>query len=121
MFDQIHVKDLLVRTIIGINDDERVNRQDVLINFTLFTDISAAAATDNIEQAVNYRTVSKNVIALVEESEHQLIETLAHEIAQLCLQEEQVHRVIVTVEKPGAIRFANSVGVTIERTTFDGQ
>ena len=46
MFDQIHVKDLLVRTIIGINDDERVNRQDVLINFTLFTDISEAAAND---------------------------------------------------------------------------
>jgi FolB domain-containing protein len=113
--DLIHIKDLLLRTIIGINDDERRNKQDVLINITLFTDHSDARS-DNIEDVVNYRTITKKIISLVEESQFFLVEKMALKIADICLEDQRVQRVAVTVEKPGALRFARSVGVTVDRT-----
>lgn len=114
--DQVHIKDLLLRTIIGINSEERVNKQDVLINITLYTDHSAAADSDDIKAAVNYRTITKQIIELVEDSQFFLVEKLAMEIVKLCLADPQVERAVVTVEKPGAVRFARSVGVTIDRS-----
>ncbi|HUG94036.1 MAG TPA: dihydroneopterin aldolase [Planctomycetaceae bacterium] len=119
MPDRILIKDLLLRAIIGVNDDERTNRQDVLINLSLETDTRAAGRSDDIAQTVNYRTVTKQVIELVEGSEFLLVERLAEEIARLCLADERVERVQVTVEKPTALRFASSVGVTIERDRSD--
>ncbi|WP_417850054.1 dihydroneopterin aldolase [Thalassoglobus sp.] len=116
MSDFIEIKDLLVRTIIGINPDERKNRQDVVINLKFQVDIRPAGASDDIEDAVNYRTICKSVIAFVEESDFQLVEKLAEEVAQLCLQNERIERVWVSIEKPGALRFSRSVGVTIERS-----
>ena len=114
MTDQIQIKDLLLRTIIGINDEERRNRQDVLINMTLFADTRAAGVSDDIADSVNYKTITKRVIALVENSSFYLVEKMVAEIADLCLENPQVERVRVSVEKPGALRFARSVGVTIE-------
>src|SRR5690606_9441058 len=114
--DCIEIKDLLLRTIIGINAEERVQRQDVLISLALFTDTRAAGKSDNIEDAVDYKRVTKQVIALVEGSQFLLVERMATEIAALCLSDERVQRVRVSVEKPGAIRFARSAGVTIERS-----
>lgn len=119
MNDVILIRDLLLRAIIGINDDERRNRQDVLINIRMRTDTRTAAASDRIEDAVNYRTIAKNVIELVENSSFLLVEKLAGEVAALCLQDERVNSVQVTVEKPTALRFAASVGITIERTRSD--
>lgn len=116
MTDRIFIKDLLVRTIVGINDDERVNKQDVVINIVLEADTRAAARSDDIGDAVNYRTVTKDVIELVEQSQYLLVEKLAEEIARLCVSDERVQRVHVTVEKPTALRFAASVGLTITRT-----
>jgi dihydroneopterin aldolase/D-erythro-7,8-dihydroneopterin triphosphate epimerase len=116
MPDQIQIKDLLLRTIIGINEDERRNRQDVLINVILYADTRAAGASDDIDRAVNYRTIAKRVIKLVEESQFNLVETLAAEIAATCLEDPRVEAVDVRVEKPGALRFARSVGVEIHRT-----
>ncbi len=116
MSDEIQIKDLLLRTIIGINPEERRDRQDVLINITMWADTSAAGASDEMRDSVNYRTVAKDVIRLVQTSQFRLVEKLAAEIATLCLQDERVERVRVAVEKPGALRFARSVGVTIERT-----
>ena len=113
--DRIEIKGLVVRAILGINDDERVNRQNVVIHLTMFADTRAAAASDDIEDTVNYRSVSKQVIALAETTEYFLVERLAAKIAELCLQDNRVRRVIVTVEKPDALRFAESVGVTIDR------
>lgn len=113
--DQIHIKDLLVRTIIGINEDERHNKQDVLINITLYTN-HTAAASDDIADTINYKTVAKQTIKLVEESQFNLVEKMALEIAALCLKDARVERAVVTVEKPGALRFARSVGVTVDRT-----
>jgi D-erythro-7,8-dihydroneopterin triphosphate epimerase len=114
--DRIEIKDLLLRTIVGTNPEERVNRQDVLINITLFTDTRGAGQSDQLEQTVNYREVAKQVIALVEASEFFLVEKMAAEIAAVALQDRRVIRVQVSVEKPGAVRFARSVGVTIERS-----
>jgi dihydroneopterin aldolase/D-erythro-7,8-dihydroneopterin triphosphate epimerase len=119
MADQIQIKDLHLRTIIGINEEERCDRQDVLINLVLYTDTRAAGRSDDVADAVNYRTLTKRIIELVESAQFYLVEKLAAEIAALCLQEPHVERVNVTVEKPGALRFARSVGVTIERGRDD--
>jgi dihydroneopterin aldolase/2-amino-4-hydroxy-6-hydroxymethyldihydropteridine diphosphokinase len=119
MTDRIVIKDLLLRTIIGINDEERRNRQDVLINIILQADTRAAGTSDEIADAVNYRTITKWVIALVEGSQFCLVEKMAAEIAAICLDDPRVERATVHVEKPGALRFARSVGVEIERTPAD--
>lgn len=121
MSDRIVIHDLHLRTIIGINPDERKARQDVLVNLTLAVDIRAAAASDDIDDAVNYRTITKRVIHLVESSRYYLVEKLATEIAYACLEEPGVERALVRVEKPGALRFARSVGVEIERSRSDLQ
>ena len=118
--DRIEIKDLLLRCIIGINAQERKARQDVLLNIVLWTDTRAAAARDDIDQTVNYRTVTKEIIAHVEASQHLLVETLAERVAEICLQDPRVRRARVSVEKPGALRFARSVGVRIERTRTSG-
>ena len=116
MTDRIEIKDLLLCTIIGINDEEREKQQDVVINVILETDTRPAARSDDIVQAVNYRTIAKQIIDLVENSRYFLVETMAEEIATICLSHESVERARVSVDKPGALRFARSVGVTIERS-----
>lgn len=114
--DQIIIRDLLVRGIVGINPNERVNRQDILVNVTMWADTRPAAASDNIDDAVNYKTVSKAIIAHIEQSEPLLVERLAANLAQICFEtDSRVQAVELTVEKPSALRFARSVGVTIYR------
>ncbi len=118
--DKIIIKNLLLRGIVGINPDERVNKQDILINMELHVDISPAAVTDDIEQAINYKSITKRVISHVESSADYLVEKLVTDIARIVLTEfEGVHKAIVRVEKPGALRFAESVGIEIERTAAD--
>ncbi|MFV2044645.1 MAG: dihydroneopterin aldolase [Anaerolineales bacterium] len=113
--DRIEIKDLLLRGVIGINDWEREVEQDILINITLTTDLSEAGRTDSIEHTVNYRTLTKQIISHVESSQRFTLEALAADIAGICLSQEGVERARVRVEKPGALRFARSVGVEIER------
>ena len=115
MSDTIFIEDLLVRCIIGIHDWERKARQDVLINIELDVDTSPAGASDDFADAVDYRALAKRVIKMTEESSFQLVEALAEEIAGLCLADDRVEATRVRVEKPGALRFASSVGVAIER------
>lgn len=117
--DKIIIRDLLLRGIIGINPDERVNEQDILLNLVIYTDIRRAAESDNIEDAANYKSITKRIIAYVEESQHLLVERLVSEIARLILSEFPVNRVQVRVEKPGALRFAQSVGIEIDRRRED--
>ena len=117
--DRIEIHDLLVRCIVGINPEERVKKQDVIINLTLFSDLRQAGQSDDIDHAVNYKTLTKRIIDHVEESEYYLVEKMAHKIAEIAISEFGVERAIVSVEKPGALRFARSVGVVIERTTAD--
>jgi D-erythro-7,8-dihydroneopterin triphosphate epimerase len=113
--DRIVVKDLVLSCIIGINPDERVRKQDVVINLVLHADFSAACKSDNIRDAVDYKKLKKKLMAMVSRSQCQLIEHLAQRIADLCLEDKRVRRVEVLVEKPGALRFARSVGVQIIR------
>jgi FolB domain-containing protein len=117
--DKILIKDLLLRGIIGINPEERVNKQDILINMVIYTDIRKAAASDDIADAVNYKSITKRIIAHVEESPDYLVEKMVTDIARIVITEFDVERVQVRLEKPGALRFADSVGIEIERTKED--
>jgi FolB domain-containing protein len=117
--DKIIIRDLLLRGIIGINPDERVKQQDILINMVIWADIRQAAASDAIEDAVDYKSITKRVIQHVEESSDFLVERLVTDLARLVITEFGVDRVMVRVEKPTALRFAASVGIEIERTRAD--
>lgn len=114
--DKVIIKNLLVRGIIGVNDWERKRPQDILINIALFTDTRRAAKTDDINDCVNYSTVSKKVQAHAETAERLTVEALANDLAEICLKEQGVQKVVICIEKPGAVRFAESVGVEIERS-----
>lgn len=118
--DRIIITDLLLRGIIGLNDWEREKPQDILINIVMETDVRAAGATDDATTILNYRSVTKDVVAHVESSAPQLVETLATDIARICVVDYGALTATVRVEKPGALRFARSVGVEItrERTDF---
>jgi FolB domain-containing protein len=113
--DQILIKDLLIRGIIGIHDWEREKKQDILINITMEADCRPAGMSDDFRDAVDYRAVTKKVLALVENSSFYLVEKLAEEIAATCLEDDRVEVARVRVEKPGAVRFSQSVGVEVER------
>lgn len=120
MIDRILIKDLAVPGIVGIKPDERINPQDVLINATLWVDTRPAAASDDIVDAVNYRTVTKAMIAHVESGEPMLVERMVAELAAIALESDaRIQEVEVTVEKPGALRHADSVGITVHRTRED--
>ena len=113
--DQILIKDLLARGVIGISDHERAQPQDILFNITIFTDIQAAGLSDNVEDSVNYRTISKKILAHATSIGRFTVEALAEDVAKMILEIPKVMGVRVRVEKPGAVRFARSVGVEIER------
>ncbi|MDX9975536.1 MAG: dihydroneopterin aldolase [FCB group bacterium] len=115
LLDRIHIRDLLARCIVGIYAHEREQKQDVVVNITLYADLRRACASDRIEDTVDYKGVKKAVHAMIEESAFQLIERLAEEVASLCLRFQGVQRVMVSVDKPGALRFARSVAVEITR------
>ncbi len=113
--DQVIIKDLLARGVIGIGERERERPQDILINATIFTDTSRAAESDRIEDCVDYSKMARKLIAHAETAARHTVEALANDLACLCLEESGVHGVRIRVEKPGAVRFAGSVGVEIER------
>ncbi len=113
--DRILISDLLVRTIIGVNDDERQNKQDVVINISLFLDLHKAGKSDRLEDSVDYRALNKKIVAMVEGSKFYLVEALAQAVADICLENPAVGEARVQVEKPGALRFARTVGVEITR------
>lgn len=117
--DRIFIRDLLVRGILGVNPDERTKRQDILVNVEIQTDVGPAARSDAIEDAVNYRSISKRIIARIEEGSDRLVEKLAEDLARMILEGFPVDRVTVRVEKPGALRFAESVGVEVTRDRAD--
>jgi FolB domain-containing protein len=115
--DKVFIKDLLVRGIIGINDWEREKIQDILINITVFTDTGTAAVSDDLADCVDYRALAKKAQSHAETAGRFTVEALANDIARICLEQKGVNKVIVRVEKPGAVRFAKSVGVEIERSS----
>lgn len=113
--DRILIHDLLVRCIIGVDDDERREKQDVLINVVLSADLRRPGKSDRFEDTVDYRAVKKRIVAMTENSRYHLIEALAQATADICLENPAVEEVQVRVEKPSALRFARSVGIEITR------
>ena len=114
--DNVFIKDLLVRGVIGVSDRERAQPQDILINISMLLDIQKGGRSDDIADCVNYRTVAKKVMAYAEKAAKFTVEALATSIADLVLEDDRISTVVVRIEKPGAVRFSQSVGVEIERS-----
>ena len=110
---RIRVKDLRLRTYIGIKEEEILNRQDVLINLTMLYPAAEAVRENDIEQALNYRTITKAIIAHVEGNRFALLERLTQEILDLVMTHQAVRYAEVEVDKPHALRFAESVSITL--------
>ena len=117
--DIVYIRELRIETIIGIYEWERRIRQSVVLDLEMAADIARAAATDNIADALNYKAVAKRVIAFVEASQFQLVETLAERVAEIVLEEFGVAWLRLRVNKEGALRGARDVGVVIERGQRD--
>jgi dihydroneopterin aldolase len=113
--DIIFLEDLRIETVIGIFDWERRIKQTVAIDLEMATDIRPAAASDSIEDTLNYKAVAKRLIQFVGDSEFFLIETLAERVAQVLIEEFGLPWVRVRLSKPGAVRGSRNVGVLIER------
>jgi len=119
--DQVFIKDLVARGILGITDLEREKPQEIVMNITLFTNTLKAGQSDDIQDCVNYRTVAKKLLAHAELAQRRTVEALAADLAQICLGDPAVEKVRVRVEKPSAVRFSRSVGVEIERSRPTGK
>ncbi len=113
--DIVFISDLKIETIIGIYEWERRVRQTISLDLEMDADIARAAATDAIEDTLDYKAVAKRLIEFVGNSDYQLVETLAERIAQIVLDEFDVPWLRLTVHKPGAVRGSRDVGVIIER------
>jgi FolB domain-containing protein len=114
--DRIIISDLRARCIIGLNPEERREKQDVVVNLVIVADLRRAGRSDRFEDTVDYRQIKKAVLERVEASQFLLLEALAQAIADTCLADSKVQRVRVRVDKPSALRFARSVAVQITRS-----
>ncbi|MCP4983228.1 MAG: dihydroneopterin aldolase [Gammaproteobacteria bacterium] len=113
--DIVFIHDLQIETVIGIYDWERKIKQTISLDIEMATDISKAAKSDDIEDALSYKAVAKRLIEFIEQSEFELVEALAERICAIVLDEFAVPWVKLTLHKPGAVRGSKSVGVKIER------
>ncbi|MCG8672598.1 MAG: dihydroneopterin aldolase [Pseudomonadales bacterium] len=113
--DIVYIRDLKIQTVIGIFDWERSIKQTVSIDLEMASDIRKAAATDHIDDALDYKAIAKRVITYVEGNKFQLVETLAEKLAELIRQEFSVPWLRLRLSKPGAVRGSQDVGVIIER------
>jgi FolB domain-containing protein len=120
IMDKVFITNLKVRGILGIHDWERVTQREIIINATVFTDTRPGAKSDDIADCVNYSEMAKKLRAHAESAARMTVEALANDLADLCLQEPRVMKVIVRVDKPGAVPEADSVGVEVERVRADG-
>lgn len=114
--DKILIRDLRAVTIIGTLPQERVERQEVTVNIELGCDLARAGRTDNLSDTIDYKAVKQAVLRQVEASSFKLLEALAESVAGVCMDFPGVERVKVCVDKPGALRFARSVAIEIERS-----
>ncbi len=113
--DKIFIRNLKVHAILGVNPAERTQAQDILISVTLDTDTRQAAASDAIEHCVNYADLAQRITERVKTARRFTVESLAADIAQLCLEDAKVSSVWVRVDKPQALAEAEGLGVEIER------
>ena len=115
MKDKIIIRDLTVNCIIGVNADERVNKQNVTLNIVVYTDLSAAGISDNIADALDYFALRNRIAEHLECSGYFLLEKMAEKVAEICLDNPQAVSVEVTVDKPAALKNCRSVAVQIRR------
>ncbi|MCI0521047.1 MAG: dihydroneopterin aldolase [Chloroflexi bacterium] len=115
--DQMIITDLIARGVIGVNDWERQVDQEMVINAVLFIDLKAVGESDDLAQGLSYSTVARRLQQHAETAQRFTLEALATDLANLCLEYPGVRKARIRVEKPGAVRFARSVGVEIERST----
>ena len=113
--DKVFINNLRVKGILGVYEQERYQTREILLNLTIFTDTRRGARTDHIRDCVDYDQTAQEIRALVEGAKRFTVEALAEDIACLCLNKPEVRKVIVRVEKPGAVAGADSVGVEIVR------
>ena len=113
--DRIVIRRLRARCVVGVKEEERRQKQDVLISMSLSLDLRAAGKSDRLEDTVSYSDLQKQVMAHVEASQYTLLEALAESVARICLRDARVQSVKVRVEKPAAARSARSVGVEVAR------
>jgi FolB domain-containing protein len=114
--DRLVIRDLAARCTLGVSDEERAEKQEVLLTIVLHADLARPAASDEFSETVDYRAIKKRVLAFVEGSRFHLLEALAEDTARTCLEVPAVQRVDVSIDKPGALRFARSVAVEITRS-----
>jgi dihydroneopterin aldolase len=117
--DRIYLQDLRIEAVIGIWEWERRVRQIISLDLEMATDAKRAAATDEIGDALDYKAIAKRLVAVVEQSEFKLVETLAETLAKIVVTEFGVPWLRLTVSKPGAIEGSRNVGVVVERNASD--
>jgi D-erythro-7,8-dihydroneopterin triphosphate epimerase len=110
---RIRVKDLRLRTFVGFNDEEQRKRQDVVVNIRIDYDALSAARGDSVDEALDYKTITKQVIAHVEDNRFLLLEKLVNDLVELIMAHGAVRYTEVEVDKPHALRFADSVSLTM--------
>ena len=113
--DTLFLRDLTVYAIVGVNPEERVNRQPVVLNVELACDLATSCRTDRLEDTVNYKILQDRILKEVESSSYFLIERLAQRVAELCLEDPRVRETTVMVDKPEALRSTRSAAVRIVR------
>ena len=113
--DKIVIRDLRVKGVVGVEDHERRERQEIVVQMEVERDCSPAAASDDLEDALDYRALVRRVGEYVESSSHYLVEALAESISRIALEEFGADAVRVRVEKPQALAWVGAVGVEIER------
>lgn len=114
---EIEIRNMRVRAILGINDWEREKKQDIVISIKFAYDAAQAIADDQVDQAVNYKTITKRILSYVEESEYFLIETLTDTLYQMVTNIDGVKKTCVVVEKPHALRFCDNL--VVRRSDYD--
>ncbi len=112
----INIEGLRLRTIVGIYEWEKEVKQDVVINIEIATNSETAAESDQIEDTVDYKTITKKIIAKVESTEYNLIEKIAGDVVKIILEQSGVEHVTVKVAKPAALRFTDTVSVTYKQS-----
>lgn len=110
----INISNLRLRTYIGFNQEEREKKQDVVINIEINYAINSGVLDDDVDQALNYKNITKQVIQHVESGQFLLLEKLVADVLCICSEHPSVHHARVTIDKPHALRFADSVSLTLE-------
>lgn len=109
----IRIKDLRLRTYVGIKEEEIKNKQDVLLNITIRFDASDAINSTEIDDTLNYRSICKEIIEFVETNQFLLLERMTHQVLTLIMEHPEVHSAEVEIDKPHALRFAESVSIAL--------